>query len=53
MERFGQRQKSNTFQMVIASDEIRSYVMFNYEQIDWISSEDRVGIRTESIVFYH
>ncbi|OQR73326.1 extracellular domains-containing protein [Tropilaelaps mercedesae] len=40
-ERRGQWQKTNTFQMVIASDEIRSYVMFNYEKIDWISSEDR------------
>ncbi|XP_022648361.1 protein mesh-like isoform X1 [Varroa destructor] len=41
LERRGPKQKTNTFQIVIASDEIRSYVMLNYEKIDWISSEDR------------
>lgn len=42
LERRGPKQKTNTFQIVIASDEIRSYVMLNYEKIDWISSDDRV-----------
>lgn len=29
--------KTNTYQVVLATDEIRTYCMFNYEQIDWIS----------------
>lgn len=32
--------KTNTFQAVIATDEIRTYAMFNYEQIDWITHLD-------------
>lgn len=29
--------KTNTYQAVLATDEIRTYAMFNYEQVDWIS----------------
>lgn len=32
--------KTNTFQAVIATDEIRTYAMFNYEQIEWITHLD-------------
>lgn len=34
------RLKTNTYQTVIATDEIRTYVMFNYEQIEWITHLD-------------
>lgn len=29
---------TNTYQAVLATDEIRSYVMFNYAHINWTSS---------------
>ncbi|KAF7495260.1 Protein mesh [Sarcoptes scabiei] len=29
--------KTNTYQAVLATDEMRTYAMFNYEQIEWIS----------------
>jgi hypothetical protein len=29
---------TNTYQMVLATDEIRSYVIFNYAHINWTSS---------------
>lgn len=32
--------RTNTYQAVIATDEIRTYAMFNYEKIDWITSMD-------------
>ncbi|RWS17902.1 mesh-like CUB and sushi domain-containing protein, partial [Dinothrombium tinctorium] len=32
--------KTNTYQAVIATDEMRTYAMFNYEQIDWITHSD-------------
>lgn len=32
--------KTNTYQAVIATDEIRTYAMFNYEQIEWITHLD-------------
>ncbi|KAL3209669.1 hypothetical protein MRX96_038092 [Rhipicephalus microplus] len=32
--------KTNTYQVVLASDERRTYVMFNYEKIDWIAVND-------------
>ncbi|XP_074605108.1 sushi domain containing 2 mesh isoform X2 [Brevipalpus obovatus] len=32
--------KTNSYQMIIATDEIRSYAMFNYEQIEWITHKD-------------
>ena len=32
--------KTNTYQAVIATDEIRTYAMFNYEQIQWITHQD-------------
>lgn len=32
--------KTNTYQAIIATDEIRTYVMFNYEQIEWITHLD-------------
>lgn len=32
--------KTNTYQAVIATDEIRTYAMFNYENIEWITSLD-------------
>jgi hypothetical protein len=32
--------KTNTYQAVIATDEIRTYTMFNYEQIEWITHLD-------------
>lgn len=32
--------KTNTYQAVIATDEIRTYAMFNYEQITWITHLD-------------
>uniref|UniRef100_A0A6G1S5F6 Extracellular domains-containing protein CG31004 n=1 Tax=Aceria tosichella TaxID=561515 RepID=A0A6G1S5F6_9ACAR len=34
------RLKTNTYQAVIATDEIRTYTMFNYEQIEWITHMD-------------
>ena len=45
MERFGHTQKTNTYQLVLASDETTTYAMFNYDQLEWISSEDRVSGR--------
>ena len=30
----------NTYQAIIATDEIRTYAMFNYEKIEWITSDD-------------
>ncbi|CAG2107812.1 unnamed protein product, partial [Medioppia subpectinata] len=32
--------KTNTYQCVLATDEIRTYAMFNYEQIEWITHQD-------------
>ncbi|XP_029826722.2 protein mesh isoform X1 [Ixodes scapularis] len=32
--------KTNTYQVVLASNERRTYVMFNYEKIDWIAVND-------------
>lgn len=32
--------KTNTYQAVIATDEIRTYAMFNYEQIQWLTHMD-------------
>lgn len=32
--------KTNTYQAVIATDEIRTYAMFNYEQVEWITHMD-------------
>lgn len=32
--------KTNTYQAVIATDEIRTYAMYNYEQIQWITHLD-------------
>lgn len=32
--------KTNTYQAVIATDEIRTYAMFNYEQVEWITHLD-------------
>ncbi|XP_035228405.1 protein mesh-like [Stegodyphus dumicola] len=32
--------KTNTYQVVIATDEKRTYVMFNYDAINWISDKD-------------
>lgn len=32
--------KTNTYQAVIATDEIRTYAMFNYEKIEWITHQD-------------
>lgn len=32
--------KTNTYQVVLATDEIRTYTMFNYEQIEWITHLD-------------
>lgn len=32
--------KTNTYQCVLATDEIRTYAMFNYEQIEWITHLD-------------
>lgn len=31
---------TNTYQCILATDEIRTYVMFNYEQIQWITHQD-------------
>ncbi|GFS95561.1 protein mesh [Nephila pilipes] len=36
----GSRLKTNTYQVVIATDEKRTYVMFNYDAINWISDKD-------------
>ncbi|XP_064481211.1 protein mesh-like isoform X2 [Ornithodoros turicata] len=35
--------KTNTYQVVLASDERRTYVMFNYEKIDWIAVNDVIN----------
>ncbi|CAG2180584.1 unnamed protein product, partial [Oppiella nova] len=32
---------TNTYQCVLATDEIRTYAMFNYEQIQWITHQDK------------
>ncbi|XP_023221105.1 protein mesh-like [Centruroides sculpturatus] len=32
--------KTNTYQLVLATDELRTYAMFNYDQLDWISYGD-------------
>lgn len=32
--------KTNTYQAIIATDEIRTYTMFNYEQVDWVTHLD-------------
>lgn len=32
--------KTNTYQAVIATDEMRTYAMFNYEKIEWITHQD-------------
>lgn len=32
--------KTNTYQAVIGTDEIRTYSMFNYEQVEWITHLD-------------
>lgn len=32
--------QTNTYQAIIATDEIRTYAMFNYERIDWITAMD-------------
>ncbi len=32
--------QTNTYQCIVATDEIRTYVMFNYEQIEWITHQD-------------
>ncbi|KAI1296786.1 Protein mesh [Halotydeus destructor] len=32
--------KTNTYQAIVATDEIRTYVMYNYEQIEWITHLD-------------
>jgi hypothetical protein len=37
---------TNTYQCIVATDEIRTYVMFNYEQIQWITHEDNyIGLK--------
>ncbi|XP_076359572.1 sushi domain containing 2 mesh [Tachypleus tridentatus] len=33
--------KTNTYQMVIATDEVKTYVMFNYEKLEWITHTDK------------
>lgn len=35
----------NTYQLVIATDEIRSYVMFNYGHINWTSANAAGALR--------
>jgi hypothetical protein len=38
--------QTNTYQCIVATDEIRTYVMFNYEQIQWITHEDNyIGLK--------
>lgn len=36
----GSKLRTNTYQAVIATDEKRTYVMFNYDDINWISDKD-------------
>lgn len=36
--------QQNTFQMVIASDEIRTFVIFNYARLNWTSSNEAGGL---------
>ncbi|GFR10451.1 protein mesh [Trichonephila clavata] len=36
----GASMKTNTYQAVVATDEKRTYVMFNYDSINWISDKD-------------
>uniref|UniRef100_A0A914XKJ5 AMOP domain protein n=1 Tax=Plectus sambesii TaxID=2011161 RepID=A0A914XKJ5_9BILA len=38
------KQWQNTFQMVIASDEIRTFVIFNYARLNWTSSNEAGGL---------
>uniref|UniRef100_T1JC62 Sushi domain-containing protein n=1 Tax=Strigamia maritima TaxID=126957 RepID=T1JC62_STRMM len=51
------RQITNTYQMVMTTDEIRTYVMFNYERLSWTSStiaggtEDGIGGSTAFVGF--
>ncbi|CAG2116675.1 unnamed protein product, partial [Medioppia subpectinata] len=32
--------KTNTYQMILATDEMQTFVMFNYEQISWVTHLD-------------
>lgn len=36
--------QQNTYQMVLATDEIRSYVIFNYAYLNWTSSRESGSI---------
>lgn len=38
------RQWQNTFQMVIATDEIRTFVIFNYARLNWTTSNEAGGL---------
>lgn len=36
--------QQNTFQLVLATDEIRSFVMINYARLNWTSANDAGGL---------
>lgn len=38
------KQWQNTFQLIIASDEIRSYTIFNYARLNWTTSNEAGGL---------
>ncbi|KFD47478.1 hypothetical protein M514_11639 [Trichuris suis] len=40
-----EKQKQNTFQLVLATDEVRSYAIFNYAALNWTSSTDAGSLR--------
>lgn len=48
---------TNTYQLVLATDEIRSYVIFNYAHINWTSSltagalQGRGGLQSAMVFF--
>lgn len=44
--------KTNTYQLVLATDELRTYAMFNYDRLEWIAFGDPYdGTKRTSSVF--
>ena len=39
--------QTNTFQLVLTTDEIRTYAMFNYEYMSWTSHTEAGGSSDE------
>ena len=39
--------QTNTFQLLVVTDEVRSYAVFNYEKLNWISHTEAGGSADE------